>query len=149
MTWPKRGPSHREQGCVIRIDNSFSPFLPLFHSNKPLHAIERASKPLQGHSNWTGIFFISFLTLHLTKISSAKCRGAHSSWCNCLRQACEFFAALLSRRLHCSFWLVNLGYSKNFWSLSAWVLDNEGVMLFIPLAIMEPIRGLKLKAHSQ
>lgn len=148
MTWLKRGRSHGEQGCVIRIDNSFSPFLPLFHSNKPLHAIERASKPLQGHSNWTGIF----LSL------SSRCTWLKSHQLNAeehiLLGVIVFdkhvkFLLLFSRRLHCSFWLVNLGYSKNFWSLSAWVLDNEGVMLFIPLAIMEPIRGLKLKAHSQ
>lgn len=95
------------QACVIRIDNSFSPFLPPFHSNNPLHTIERASKSLQGRSNWTGIFFFFPLHffLHLTKISSAKCRAEHSSWGNCLRLA-SFAALSLVLLLFSLAWLI-------------------------------------------
>lgn len=49
--------SRESQACVIRINNSFSPFLTPFHSNNPSHTIEIHSKSLQGRSNWTGIFF--------------------------------------------------------------------------------------------
>ena len=98
--------SRKSQAGVIRIDNSFSPFLPLFHSNIPSHTIERAPKSPQGHSNWTGIFFfpLHFFASHLTKISSAKCRKEHSSWGNCLRLLCEAFDAL-SQVLALFFWV--------------------------------------------
>lgn len=104
--------SRESQACVITIDNSFSPFLPPFHSNNPLHTIERASKSLQGRSNWTGIFFFFPLHffLHLTKISSAKCRAEHSSWGNCLRLA-SFCCPVPSAAI-VLFGLVNLGERK-------------------------------------
>ena len=90
------------------------------------------------------------LFLHLTKISSAKCRGEHSSWGNCLRLLCEVFAAPFPGAGIVLFflgWLI-WGEEGAFALLSIWVPDNDGVMLFIPLAVMELIRGLKPNACS-
>ena len=111
--------SAEPQACVIRIDNSFSPFLPPFHSNNPSHAIERASKSLQGHSNWTGIFFflsppllllLLLLFFFCTSPKPHQLNAEESILLGVIDFDCHVkFSLPFSRCWYCSFGPVNLG----------------------------------------
>lgn len=93
--------------------------------------------------HWVFFFLLSSISSLCTLPKSHQLNAEESILLEVIVFDCHVkFLLPFSRCWYCSFGLVNLGNGRSFWSVNACVPDNEGVMLFIPSVIMEPIRGL-------